>query len=118
MHQLWFADGEYIHCSGGAPDYKPRNPADDQIYLSFDVRNPSKPVEAGRWWIPGLAEGDKEPAPPRHTHGFDAGFRPHNTNVYPNRPDRCYMAYIDGGVITLDISDRAHPKPLPQRSPI
>ncbi|MDE2138842.1 MAG: hypothetical protein KGJ68_15535, partial [Gammaproteobacteria bacterium] len=66
VHQLWFVDGEYVHASSGAPDFTPRNPADDQIYRSFDVRNPSKPKEAGRWWLPGLAEGDAEPAPARH----------------------------------------------------
>jgi hypothetical protein len=112
VHQLWFADGEYIHCSSGAPDFTPRNPADDQFYRCFDVRNPSKPVEAGRWWLPGTRDGDKEPAPARHTHGFDAGFRAHNTNVYPERPDRCYMGFIDAGMIVLDISDKARPKAI------
>ena len=26
---------------------------DDQFYRCIDVRNPSKPVEVGRWWMPG-----------------------------------------------------------------
>jgi hypothetical protein len=111
VHQLWFVDGEYIHASGGAPDFRPRNPADDQIYRIFDVRSPAKPREAGRWWLPGLAEGDDAPAPARHPQ-FDAGFRPHNTNVYPQRPDRCYVGYIDAGVVVLDISDKSKPKML------
>ena len=46
--------------------------------------------------------------PPR----YDMGFRAHNTNVYPQRPDRVYLGYIDGGMFILDISDRANPKPL------
>lgn len=112
VHQLWHVDGEFIHMSSGAPDFAPRNPNDDQFYRIIDVRNPSKPQEAGRWWIPGVREGDSEPAPARHAHGFDAGFRPHNTNVYPERRDRCYLGYIDGGVIVLDISDMARPKML------
>ena len=41
---------------------------------------------------------------------FDAGFRAHNTNVYPDRPDRCYLGYIDGGIMVLDISERSRPK--------
>src|SRR5688572_4547587 len=49
VHCLWFADGEYVHMSSGAPDHQPRNPKDHQIYRILDVRNPSKPVEAGRW---------------------------------------------------------------------
>ena len=108
-HCLWFVDGEYIHASMGAPDHQPRNPKDHQIYRIIDVRNPSQPVEAGRWWYPGTREGDTEPPVPRHPR-FDGGYRPHNVSVYPERPDRAYMGYIDGGVVILDISDKAHPK--------
>ena len=46
--------------------------------------------------------------PPRHP--LDKGYRAHNCNVYPQRPDRCYLAYIDGGMHVLDISDKANPK--------
>src|SRR4051794_21482245 len=45
VHQVWFVDGEYIHFSGGAADFTPTNPLDDQIYRIIDVRNPSKPTE-------------------------------------------------------------------------
>jgi hypothetical protein len=108
-HCLWFVDGEYIHASMGAPDHKPRNHKDHQIYRIIEVRNPSKPVVGGRWWYPGTKDGDAEPPVPRHPR-FDGGYRPHNMNVYPERPDRVYMGYIDGGVVILDISDKAHPK--------
>ena len=50
--------------------------------------------------------------PPRHP--LDKGYRAHNTNVYPQRPDRCYLAYIDGGMFVLDISDKANPKRISQ----
>ena len=43
---------------------------------------------------------------------LDKGYRAHNTNVYPQRPDRCYLAYIDGGMFVLDISDKANPKKI------
>ena len=108
-HHLWFVDGSYIHCASGAGDFKARNPKDDQCYQIVDVRNPGKPVEVGRWWLPGTRDGDAEPAPIRHEK-IDAGFRAHNTNVYPQRPDRAWIGYLDGGAIILDISDMAHPK--------
>ncbi len=111
VHQLWFADGDYIHMSSGAADSHPTHPKDDQFYQCIDVQNPSKPVEVGRWWLPGTQEGDNEAPPVRHTgDSIDTGFRPHNTNVYPQRPDRVYMGYIDGGMIILDIADKAHPQ--------
>jgi hypothetical protein len=110
VHQLWFCDGEYVHLSSGAPDFKPRNQLDDQFYRAFDVRNPAKPTEVGRWWLPGTRDGDAEPPPVRGKAPHDKGFRAHNTNVYPQRPDRCYLGYIDGGMFILDIADKAHPK--------
>jgi hypothetical protein len=110
VHAVWFVDGETVHMASGAPDFQPRNPLDDQFYRMIDVRNPAKPVEACRGWLPGTREGDSAPPPQRLAGKFDAGFRAHNTNVFPQRPDRAYIGYIDGGAIILDISDRTNPK--------
>jgi hypothetical protein len=111
VHQLWFCDGEFVHMASGAGDFKPNDPLDDQFYRIIDVRNPSKPREAGRWWMPGTREGDSEPPPVRHIYK-NSGFRAHNTNVYPQRPDRCYLGYIDAGMFILDIADMSKPKPI------
>jgi hypothetical protein len=113
VHQVWFCDGEYVHMSAGAPDFTPTHPLDDQFYRIFDVRTPTKPVEVGRWWLPGTRAGDGEPPPARHPKPLlDRGNRVHNTNVYPQRPDRCYLGYLDAGMFVLDISDKASPKPI------
>jgi hypothetical protein len=113
VHQLWFCDGETIHMAAGAPDFVANNPLDDQFYRAFDVRNPAKPVEVSRWWMPGTRQGDSAAPPTRHrAPRYDMGFRAHNTNVYPERPDRLYLGYIDGGMFILDISDRANPRPV------
>ena len=109
VHHLWFVDGSYVHMSAGAADFVPRNRRDDQCYRIVDVRQPTRPIEVGRWWLPGTRDGDPEPPPPRHPT-FDTGFRAHNTNVYPARPDRAYIGYIDGGAVILDISDLARPR--------
>src|SRR5262245_3027684 len=110
-HHLWFVDGEYVHLSAGAADFTPRNRKDDQCYRIVDVREPTRPREVGRWWLPGTRDGDPEPPPARHPK-LDTGFRAHNTNVYPKRPDRAWIGYIDGGAVLLDISDMAHPRLL------
>ena len=63
--------------------------------------------------MPGTRVGDKAPQPVRHKAPLlDMGMRAHNTNVYPQRPDRCYLGYIDAGMYVLDITDKANPKPL------
>src|SRR5438132_7577147 len=110
VHALWFVDGEFVHMASGAADFQPRHPNDDQFYRIVDVRNSSRPVEVGRWWLPGTREGDSAPPPQRLDPKFDAGFRAHNTNVFPQRPDRAYVGYIDGGAVIIDIADKAHPK--------
>ena len=108
-HCLWWAEGNYAHLSTGAADFQPRNQKDDQFYMIVDVSDPTSPQEAGRWWFPGTREGDSDPMPARHPQ-FDAGHRLHNGNVYPERPDRAYCAYMDSGVVILDIEDKSNPK--------
>jgi hypothetical protein len=109
-HQLWFVDGKTVHLACADPQLRPRNPKDDQVYRIVDVSNPAKPRAVGGWHLPGTMEGDDEPPPQRLPAQFDAGFRAHNTNVYPERPDRCYLGYLDGGAMVLDISDPGRPR--------
>ena len=109
-HVLWFVDGATVHTACSDPEQTPINPKDDQVYRIIDVSNTSKPVAVGRWHLPGTMQGDTAPPPQRLPKKFDAGFRAHNTNVYPERPDRCYLGYLDGGIMVLDIADRARPQ--------
>ncbi|MDB5557082.1 MAG: hypothetical protein JWQ36_16 [Enterovirga sp.] len=108
VHQVWFVDGKTIHCAAGAADFQPRNQLDDQPYRIIDASNPAKMEEIGRWWMPGVREGDDAPPPKRLK--IDSGFRAHNTNVFPNRPDRAYVGFLDGGAFVLDIADMSRPK--------
>ena len=110
VHAVWFVDGKTIHMSAGSGDFVPTNPLDDQFYRILDVSNLSMPVEVGRWWYPGTRVGDSAPPPPRLPAPFDMGFRTHNTNVFPDQPDRAYVGYIDGGALVLDISDLSNIK--------
>ena len=110
VHAVWFVDGEYVHMGSGAADFTPTHPLDDQCYRIVDVRDRSRPREVGRWWYPGTRVGDAAPPPQRLEPRFDLGFRAHNTNVFPERPDRAYVGYIDGGAVILDIADKTNPR--------
>jgi hypothetical protein len=109
VHYVSFMDGRYAHITAGAPDFEPKHPKDHQFYMIVDLANPSRPTEVGRWWMPGQRKGDPGELPPRHVD-FDFAYRPHHTLCYPERPDRAYIGYIDGGIVILDISDKARPK--------
>jgi hypothetical protein len=115
VHYLWFADGRYAYLSTGANDFTPHNKDDDQFLMIVDLADPAHPKETGRWWLPGTRVGDKEPPPPR-VAPFDAGIRMHSPALSPERPDRVYLGWIDGGLIILDIADKAHPKLVAHRS--
>lgn len=108
-HWVGFTGGRYAYLSTGTPDSRPTHALDDQFAVIADLTRPDRPVEAGRWWLPGTQHGDGVPPPVRH-QVFDAGFRTHNINVDPQRPDRAYVGYIDGGVIILDIADAGAPR--------
>ncbi len=105
VHAVWFVDGKTVHMASGAPDFQPHDAKDDQIYRIVDISNPAQPRETGRWWYPGTRVGDSAPPPARLPGIFDTGFRAHNTNVFPERPDRAYVGCIDGGAVVLDIAD-------------
>ena len=107
-HWVGFWGDRYAYLATGTPDSRPTHPRDDQFVVIVDMADPSRPQEAGRWWLPGTQAGDSVPPPVRHKK-FDYGFRPHNINVYPQRPDRAYVGYIDGGIIILDIADKTRP---------
>lgn len=112
VHCVWFVDGEFAHMTTGASNFDPTNPNDDQFYMIVDLRDPRHPREVGRWWYPGTRQGDAclpECLPKRHVP-FDDGYRPHQTEVWPDHPDRAYVAYIDGGAFILDISGLAEVK--------
>lgn len=114
VHAVWFVDGKTVHMSSGAPDFQPHNQLDDQFYRIVDISDLTRPKEIGRWWLPGTRVGDSAPPPKRLKTPFDTGFRAHNTNVFPERPDRAYVGYIDGGAIVLDISDPSNIRPISQ----
>lgn len=115
-HQVWMVEEGWLSCACPTPDFQPREKWDDQPFMMLDLSNPSKPEPSCVWWLPGVREGDSEPVPPRHPT-FNQGWRAHNTNVYPERPDRAYIGYIDGGSIILDISDKSAPKMVTHWNP-
>ncbi|MGH9332290.1 MAG: LVIVD repeat-containing protein, partial [Vicinamibacteria bacterium] len=114
VHFVWFVDGEYAYLATGAPDFIPTHPNDDQFLMIVDLRDRTAPREVGRWWLPGTRHGDAEPPPPRLK--LDGGYRMHSLFTAVERKDRAYIGWIDGGIVILDIADRAKPKLVARRS--
>jgi hypothetical protein len=115
VHFVWFVDGHYAYLATGAKDFKSRLPFDDQFLMIVDLTDPRNPKEVGRWWMPGTKVNDASDVPGR-IDSLDAGNRIHSVIVLPERPDRAYVGWHDGGFVILDISDKAHPQLISHRS--
>jgi hypothetical protein len=74
------------------------------ILVIYDIRNPSKPEEVSKWWIPGqhLAGGEKPTWPGRQ----------HRLHHAMRFGDRLYAGCWHGGVRIVDVSDIRKPKTL------
>ncbi|MER8747957.1 hypothetical protein NKH57_01510 [Mesorhizobium sp. M1050] len=97
IHRIWYVGGRYAYVSALLDGYS------DYILLTVDLQDPTRPVEAGRWWIPGmhLASGE--------TPGWPDGRRYalHHAVV---EGDTAYACWRDGGLTVLDVADPALPK--------
>lgn len=100
VHRYDF-DGRYAYISPTAEGYV------GNIVMILDLIDPARPVEVGRWWIPGQWTGGGEEYPwadwvsPRCHHPIRAG-------------DRLYVSYWHHGLFILDIADMARPKLVSQ----
>ncbi|HTR16686.1 MAG TPA: hypothetical protein VMI52_06590 [Acetobacteraceae bacterium] len=96
VHRFDF-DGRYAYLSPTAEGFA------GNIVLILDLADPARPVEAGRWWIPGQHTAGGETYPwedyvrPRCHHPLRMG-------------DRLYVSYWHHGMFILDIADLAHPR--------
>jgi hypothetical protein len=98
VHRYDF-DGRYAYISPTVEGYI------GNITMILDLKDPAKPTEVGRWWIPGQWQAGGEPYPwgdgvtPRCHHPLRLG-------------DRLYVSYWHHGLYILDISDMSKPKAI------
>lgn len=97
LHRIWWTGGRYAYASALLDGFI------DHIFIVIDMADPTKPVECGRWWIPGmnLATGEIP-----HWKGRWAL---HHAVV---EDDIAYASWRDGGLTILDVSDKTKPRLL------
>lgn len=98
VHRYDF-DGRYAYISPTVTGYV------GNIVMILDLKDPARPEEVGRWWIPGQHEAGGEGYP---WHGR-AGPRCHHPL---RRGNRLYVSYWHHGLYILDIEDMSAPKPV------
>jgi hypothetical protein len=91
-------DADYAYISTEMPGYI------GNILVIYDIRNPAKPQEVSRWWLPGqhLGGGEK-PTWPGRQHRLH-----HTLRV----GDRLYAGCWHGGVRVVDVADIRKPRTI------
>jgi hypothetical protein len=104
VHRFFYGGGRYVHLSAACPGFG------ELIYRAVDVSDPTKPVEAGRWWLPEqwlAGATEKKRAEVGSEEGLDnAGL---HGPPYP-KGNYLYCGYGGAGMVILDISDISVPK--------
>ncbi len=97
LHRIWYTGGRWAYASAMIEGFS------DFIFITIDMQDPTRPKEAGRWWIPGmnLAAGEKPSWDPRWRYGL------HHPIV---NGDTAFCAWRDGGMVILDVADRSKPR--------
>jgi hypothetical protein len=102
IHRLWYDGGRYAYGSALLEGYT------DHILLIIDMNDPAHPVEAGRWWIPGMWRAGGES--PAWTKGRVAL---HHAVVADGV---AYGSWRDGGMTIVDVHDPQRPQLLAHRN--
>jgi hypothetical protein len=94
VHRMWYAGGRYAYVSAQATGYR------GQIMLIVDLSDPGRPQIAGRWAVPGSAEGEEPISPPGQL------YQTHHPTVWN---ERAYIGCWDWGAAIVDVSNVASP---------
>lgn len=99
LHRIWYDGGRWAYVSALPPGFS------DDIFIIIDMEDPTNPKPVSKLWLPGMntAAGEKP--------DWDAKYRYalHHAII---KGDLACGAWRDGGLTTMDVSDRYNPKIL------
>jgi len=103
IHRIWYVGGRWAYVSAMLDGYT------DYIFMTVDMADPTRPKEAGRYWLPGMhtAAGERPDWAPTRRYGL------HHAIV---NGDTAYGAWRDAGLVMMDVSDRAAPRLITHRN--
>jgi len=98
LHRLWYVGGRWAYASALLDGFT------DYILITIDMADPTRPVMAGKYWLPGMniAAGETPRWPlPNGRYGL------HHPIVHG---DIAYCSWRDACLAVVDVADRSNPK--------
>lgn len=99
VHRIWYTGGRWAYISALPPGFT------DDVFFIVDMDDPAKPKIVSNLWLPGMnvAAGEVSDWP------ADQRYALHHAII---KGDLACGAWRDGGITTMDVSDRFAPKIL------
>ncbi len=98
LHRIWYVGGRWAYASALLDGFT------DYIMITIDMSDPTKPQEAGRFWLPGMnAAAGETPNWPLEYGRYGL----HHPIVHG---DTAYCSWRDGCLAVVDVADRSKPK--------
>jgi hypothetical protein len=103
VHRIWYTGGRWAYVSALLDGFT------DYIFLTVDMSDPTRPREAGRFWLSGMntAAGEMPSWPASRRYGL------HHAIVHG---DTAYAAWRDAGMVVIDVADRGAPREIVHRN--
>lgn len=103
IHRIWYVGGRWAYVSALLDGFT------DYIFMTVDMSDPTRPREAGRYWLPGMnsAAGEQPGWPSTRRNGL------HHAIVHG---DIAYGAWRDAGLVVIDVADRTAPTLVTHRN--
>ena len=103
IHRIWYTGGRWAYVSALIDGFT------DYIFVTVDIADPTRPREAGRYWLPGMNQAAGE------TPSWAATWRYGLHHAIVNG-DTAYGAWRDAGLVMIDVADRSAPKLITHRN--
>lgn len=98
LHRIWYVGGRWAYASALLDGFT------DYIMITIDMADPTKPVMAGKYWLPGMNKAAGEVA----NWPSDVGrYGLHHPIVHG---DIAYCSWRDACLAVVDVSDRTAPR--------
>jgi hypothetical protein len=103
IHRIWYTGGRWAYVSALIAGFT------DYIFLTVDMADPTRPREAGRYWLPGMHQAGGERPHWAETRRYGL----HHAIV---NGDTAYGAWRDAGLVMIDVADRSAPTLITHRN--